>query len=399
MTAAEYEKKYGQKPMTIPVATNAPATLQKSSLPLLTNQQGGFGTALKDVAVGAGKGIIEGTRSTAQAIQGLGKGFMRAVGGSTEGYGVRSLDDTTPEGEGVTETLRAKSRGEQVGKGLGIAGDVASGFVAAKGPQAVAKGMQAYRAGQEAKAAERALEAITPETSDITSKNFKKLLRQGKIEPGTMTQPSRYVLSDEERAIALKNRALIDKSPVRTSINIIKDITRKDAEVGKFLRKNNGIFNTGELRNHILKSMEGIDDVSIPEERIAKLKNILTDGFIRALKKKDMESLWEARKAFDRSIESAFSGSPTLQKSVKKEFRNAIQDFIMERTPDDVYRGKMKDMSDLFRLFDNVSEKATKQKGKSQIEEWMKRNPRISKAIGWGVGAAGAGSAYNILAD
>lgn len=381
ITREEYERKFGVAPGSTP-----PPAPEKKSLPTLTSPTGGLGTALKDVAVGAGKSLIGGARGTTQLIEGLGKTFMRSLGGDTSGYGVRSLDESTPEGAGVSETLKAKSQGEMVGKTLGTVGEIASGFVAAKGPQAVSRGVQTYKAGKEAKATEKALESVTPRVTDFSPNDYEDMLRLGRISPKTAKEPAKYVLTGAEREVALRNRHLIDKDPVKTSINLMKDISRKDAEVGDFLRKNNAIFSNGELRNHILQSLDEVDDISIPEERIAKLKTTLTDGFIRALGKNDMESLWTARKAFDRSIERVFSGSPTLQNRVKREMRNSVQEFIMQRTPDDVYGGKMREMRELFDLFDTVSTKATKERGRSKIQEWVKKNPGKAKAIGWGTG-------------
>ena len=43
----------------------------------------------------------------------------------------------------------------------------------------------------------------------------------------------------------------------------------------------------------------------------------------------------------------------------------------------------MKDMSQLFRLRDNVITKATKERALNSISLWLKNNPNKSKAIGW----------------
>ncbi len=101
-----------------------------------------------------------------------------------------------------------------------------------------------------------------------------------------------------------------------------------------------------------------------------------------------METLWNARKAFDRSIEKTFSGSPTLQNTVKREFRNAIQDFIAERTPEGVYKGYMRDMKNLFDLHDTIATKAAKEKAYSRLSLWIKNNPTKVKVLGF-VGGGG----------
>ncbi len=107
---------------------------------------------------------------------------------------------------------------------------------------------------------------------------------------------------------------------------------------------------------------------------------------MKSLSKNDNYSLWEARKAFDNSIESAFRGSPTLQKELKVAFRNSVQDFVADRTPDGVYRGYMKDMSNLIRLRDNaVAVRAVKERGYDGFRLWIKNHPKTAKVVGWGV--------------
>lgn len=232
------------------------------------------------------------------------------------------------------------------------------------------------------------LEAITPNTKDLTPTEYEDLLNRGKITPKTATQPSKYILSPEEKAIAQKYKSIFTNDPVKNTENIIDEISKKDKEVGVFLKKNNGIFNTGELKNSLTKKLENIDDLTVDETRLNKLKQNTINNFLKSLKKNDMENLWKSRKEFDRTIEKAFSGSPNLQNTIKKEFRNAIQDFIAERTPDEVYKTSMKEMSQLFNLKDITNQKAIKEKGMNAIQLWVKKHPTRTKIIG---GVAGTG--------
>ncbi|MCR4279320.1 MAG: hypothetical protein NUV78_01125, partial [Candidatus Zambryskibacteria bacterium] len=247
-------------------------------------------------------------------------------------------------------------------------------------------------ASQLAKQEADALEYVTPKTTELTPTEYEKALRYGRITPKTATESAKYVLSDGEIEIAKKYATLMQKDPVQTSINILDKVGDLDTEVGTFLKNNNGIYNSGELKNHLAKSLEGVDDITIPAERVAKAKEIIIDNFVASLKKNDMHSLWEARKEFDRSIESAFKGSPTLQKEMKVEFRNAVQDFISNGTPDEIYKGYMKDMRNLMRLQDTVGTKAAKERAYDQIRLWIKENPKKAKAIGLTITAAGLGT-------
>lgn len=241
------------------------------------------------------------------------------------------------------------------------------------------------------KAEEKIFEKVTPKTNELTPTEYQDLLSKGKITPKTATQPAQYVLSDAEKEVARKNAKLLTSNdPVKNSINIVDDIAKKDAEVGEFLKNNNGIYNNGELKNYILKNMEDITDITIDDARLLAKKQQMVDNFIKKLNKNDMENLWKERKAFDREIEKAFSGSPTLQNQIKRSFRNAVQDFIAERTPEGVYKGYMKDMRELFDLLDVVKTKASKEKTLNALQLWAKNNPTKTNVLKW-VGLSGLG--------
>lgn len=243
-----------------------------------------------------------------------------------------------------------------------------------------------------------ALDAVTPRTKDLTTTEMEQLLRQKRVTPKTLTSPSKYILSDREKAAATKYKDLFQsKDPVENSTRALERIAVEDADVGDFIDKNNGIFNTGEFKNYIKDQLKDVSDVMIPESRINKLKNDITDNFIKGLPKNDYKSLWINRKEFDQQIESAFSGSPTLQKEVKKKFRNAVQEFLSEKTPDGVYKAKMKDMTDLFDLQDTLATKAIKEKGNNAFQDWIRLHPTEAKIAGLGVTAAGGATIWNVI--
>ena len=314
-----------------------------------------------------------------------------------------SLKETSVGGEFVDTALNVGSI-IPVGKGLSL------------GKQAVAKSAEklapivspflkklaspatnflAKRA--EKKAIETATRAVTPKTADLSEKEYELLLKQGRVTPKTMFSAPKYVLSDKEKTSATRFKDLLqDKDPVKNSIKVMSRIADEDAQVGQFLEKNNGVFNSGELRNSISEKLKDVTDVAIPEARVNKLKTTITDNFLKSLQKNDMKSLWEARKEFDRQIENAFSGSPSLQKEVKRKFRNAVQEFISERTPDGVYSGKMRDMSDLFGIEEKLADIASKSKGSGQFKQWLDENPTTAKVIGATLVAGGGGTAWGI---
>lgn len=307
-------------------------------------------------AVGAGQGALRG------ALAGAGTG---AIEGGIIGAGT-GLEQNKDLGGVAMSSLGGAAIGGVTGGVLGGALGSISGAIKTKtDPNTI-------------------LQNVTPNAKDLTPTQYKKLLAQGKITPKTATQPAQYVMGDTEKQVALKYSDVIAKDPVKTVININDKISSLDDEVGTFLKKNNGIFNSGELSNKLSASLDDVTDITIDSSRLANEKAKLVTNFVDGLEKNDMESLWKARKAFDSKIESAFKGSPTLQKELKIAFRNAVQDFVADGTPDEVYKGYMKDMSNLFKLRDTVAVKATKERASSAIQTWIKSNPVKSKVVGWG---------------
>ncbi len=249
----------------------------------------------------------------------------------------------------------------------------------------------------EKRAASKAFEAITPNMSELTQEEYKQLLRQKKIAPKTATGEAKYIPSKEELATAEKNSHLLQGSPEESVRNISDELARKDLEVEGFLKENNGIYNTGELKNFIKKRIEGVGDVTVSDSKLKKLKDGMIKEFTAKLERNDIESLWRARKEFDQSIEKAFSGSPTLQNTVKKEFRNAVQDFIAERTPNMTYKGYMKEMRNLFDLEDVLLTRAGKSRSLSGIGEFVKKNPNVIRAAIVGATAVGGKTAFDLI--
>lgn len=345
----------------------------------LTNKQV-LGDALQ-LATTASAGKIVGTANKIP-ISGVGVGSGALKGATTGAIGGVATGGLTGASQGLqqdktaSEILKDTVKGGLIG---GVAGGVLGGVIGG-----ASGGVKQAKITKQNKY----LDAVTPNTKDLTPTEYEDLLNRGKITPKTATQPSKYILSPEEKTIAQKYKSIFTNDPVKNTENIINEISKKDKEVGTFLKNNNGIFSTGELKNSLTKKLADIDDLTIDEARLSKLKQSTVNNFLKSLKKNDMETLWKSRKEFDRTIEKAFSGSPTLQNTIKKEFRNAIQDFISERTPDQVYKTSMKEMSQLFNLKDITNQKAIKEKGMNAIQLWIKKHPTRTKIIG---GVAGTG--------
>jgi hypothetical protein len=313
----------------------------------------------------------------AKGVTGVGAGIARgaaagAIGGAVEG-GLQGLGTGIEQGGGVGDVALTTALGATGGALTGgVVGGAVGGFTG--------------KLSQETKV----LDAVTPQASELTPTQYKKLLAKGQITPKTGTQPAQVIISDAQKEVAMKYKDLLGTDPVRNSLNISDKIASLDEDVGSFLSQNNIKFNKDALKNSLIKGIGEVDDITVDSAKLADAKTKIVDRFMAKLKSNDVHSLWEARKEFDQSIEKAFSGAPNVQKDMKIAFRNAAQDFISDYTDDTTYSGLMKEMSNLFRLRDNIGIKAAKQRGYSAVGLWIKNHPKTANIVGWGSAGAAA---------
>lgn len=248
----------------------------------------------------------------------------------------------------------------------------------------------------ETKTTLKAIKNVTPNPEEINAKEYKQLLRQGKIKPKTGKQPASYIMSEPEKKVAYKYRDLLqDADPVKNLTDVREEIVRQSEDVGTYLKKLNRSFDVDEFKTALKAGMSDLSDVTIPNDRIEGLKDQLVNNFVDSLDDYNLHSAWEGRINYDTNIKSAFSGSPTLQKQAKLALRKSIQDFIANKTEDTFYKTAMKEMSTLFDIEGILQNKAVKEKGKNALMLWIKRNPIKAKVIGatgatLGIGAVGS---------
>ena len=259
--------------------------------------------------------------------------------------------------------------------------------------------------------AEISLEAVTPSARDLTPTEYGDLVRQGKVSPKTATQPAGYVMSDIEKGTAQKYSNLLQGGdPVKNSSNVLEEIVKKDSLVEQFLdTQGTKVASPKKFREYLLSQLKDIDDIRIPADRLQVAKQNLVDNFVKNLPRTGkgysagttMRDLWKARKLFDMRGDAMkiFEGSPNVQKEIARKFRNGIQDFIATNTSDGIYKGYMKDMSELYDLADVLETKAVKEKGKSAIQAWIRANPSKSKVAKIIIGTGLVGTAGGVLAN
>lgn len=349
---------------------------QQPSMPLLTgaNQgaQSGFGTALKDVAVGAGKDLLSTARDTAGLLQSGGKAVLGAFGADTSNLGINSLDNSTPAGAGVANNLAAKSRGEQVGKVLSGATQLVAPLANGNAEKLIAKGKSAYegfQASREAKATADATDKITEMISPkATAKEAKLAQAQGRFvegKPETFFKsstppkilPSKKTLSATDTII--KNIPEAPKmSPSQLYKAVDENITKTATDLRPEMAKTPIKPETVDKINNdweALKKTQLSDAPATEEPNVIKRQGKF-ESLLRKSGSGTHADLWDTRIAYDDSIpegvKKATSLSPESQQIQKEEWlqnrailNDAINDSAhgMGKTSQNAF-GKMSDM-------------------------------------------------------
>lgn len=344
------------------------------------------------------------------ATGGLAQGAVRALGGKATGglfrnVAARSLQPSQLAARTVAQSpIRTgallggvggvASGMEQDKDAFGIAGSAVTGASLGAALGMIPGAIKYFNPTTAAKKeAQKAIERIAPDYGNLSATQRKLFTRQGRVTPRTLTKGQKVNLNDNELATAVRNADIIVDDPIQTSLNIRKRTNELDSAVGQFLMQNNGIFNKNEIRAALRRGMDDVVDLSGigDTQSMNRAKEKLINEFVSELDKNDMYSLWKARKAFDQRIGKAFTGAPNLQKEAKKALRNAVQNFISKKTPDQTYSTYMKDMSSLYNIQELVEISIAKQRAGSVIGEKVSNVTRGLTQIGGVAGGVGAG--------
>lgn len=335
----------------------------------------GAATAAVDAGKTTGivKGAIAGAKAGAKAAIPLGAA-----------YGAdQALKENKSAGGVVVDALKGGAAGAVTG---GVLGAVTGG---------ISGGIASHAEKVKEKAAQTALDAITPNTKDLTPKEYGELLSKGRVLPKSGTDPAKYILSQKEKDLAGKFEHILQSGdPVQNINSAATEIVNKDHEVGQFLRTQTTPYVKEDLRKSISSKLSGVQDVMVDSKQLSSAKKKMLETIMNKLPNsnsgRSYENLWEFRKNLDQTLETqlnAFSGNPTLKKEMSKAIRNGIQDFIKSNTKDTVYANKMLDMTQLYDLIDMLKTTAVKEKGMSALKVWMNANPTKSTAIKFIIGA------------
>src|SRR3990167_309767 len=393
ITREEYEKKFGVKP-NVPSPT-LPQTQPK--IPLLTDPQGGFGTALKDVAVGAGKSLVRGGRDIANLAEKGGKALLGAAGVDTTGMGIKSIDETTPEGMQVAEQLKSKSRGEQIGTVLETVGEIGTGFVKS-GAQ---KALQIRKATKIAEKSEKhALDLVSPKASPEV---MERAIREGRVTEPKLLSKAKIMPSQRDKDVAEAVRDVISpkKSVLQNTAAIDKKIRATNQGVKDYVAQNKVPFNNNQLRSQLNSGKEELRLIFASDTTAEKTYNAVVDEFMKHVKSGDTAGLLNARQSVDKipSIKKLLD-SQGLGENVKKEVvltvRRMANQYIAELLPKgNAFRETLLKESRMIEAIENIAEKNRGMIGKNNLQILAQRYPILKWVIGGTAagltGAAGVG--------
>lgn len=371
-------------------------TLPKPQMPILTNEQGGFGTALKDVAVGAGKDLMGTARDTAMGLQGAGQMALGALTG-TKPQGLKSLDNNTPEGAQINEQLKAKSRGEQVGKVLSGATQLVAPFAGGNAEKLIAKGKSVYegmQASKETKAIEKVTEMISPKATVKQAKiaQTEGRLLEGKkptlLRAGTEDKilPSKKTLSDSETIIKnIPGASKMSEGELYSAVdkNINDTATKLRPQMEQTPIKPETIQKINDDWSALKKSQ--MADAPATEETNVAKRQVKFESLLQKSGNQNHAELWDTAINYDKSIpdgvKKATSMSPEsiqLQKQEWLDNRQILSDAIEKSS-----KPEFKQMSSMYNAKEGILSKTKVDKAQlSKVNQFLKDNPKVSAALG-----------------
>lgn len=382
----------------------------QSPMPILTNPQGGFGTALKDVGVGFAKSFFRGTRDVASGIQSLGKFALNKAGVDTSNMGFQSVDNSNPVGAGVANTLQSKSRGEQVGGALETATELALPFSGGNAEKLVASGKDLYNTvkGVRAVASDASSQVLGKtgirDVIDTVSPKLTKLQEAEAKASGrgyTSGILNKTNIAPSAREIEMgqyaKDAGVSSSNTFDKNIQLMKQAQQQSAETLRAgLRQAQGSW----TRNDVVGALNDIKTpLTIKSDttltRLANnFKKAIVDLAVDANKKP--EGLLDLRQSVDRLIDKEFPANiyskDTPVGQYVREVRQSLNSMAESKLPEgklpngQTFKGELRRQNLLYDAIDNVAGKAPKA-GESarpliqKTKALVKKHPYITSAV------------------
>ncbi len=383
---------------------------RKNDLPLLTKDTGGIGTAARDVAVGAAKGFVRGARDLAGLFQGGGQRIIAGVTGQKyadvkANTGVKALDDSTVEGAGVAESLRSRSRGEQVGGILELGAEIGTGAIVTKAPQTVARGAKAVQTAAKARATTKATKKVTEMiTPKPTVKEAKLAQTEGRLVEGKA--PTLFKAGTDDTILPSQKtlgatKVIVEKIPNASKMKPAELYKAVDSEITKTAENLRPQMKITPIKEETIvkinKDWEALKKVQLEaadateEANVIKIQNQFEQRLMKA-GNQSQDDLWQARIDYDASIPDNVKkanalSSESLQnkKEIWLQNRAILNDAINDTASGmgDVTKKAFGEMSNLYEARNSLLSKAKVDKAQlSKINQFLKDNPKVAKVLG-----------------
>lgn len=281
---------------------------------------------------------------------------------------------------------------------------VERGFTVATQPIKGAAERMALRA--EEKVGDKVWDIIQPKLSKGEEILARKegLVTESRFGTTKLVPDSTY---DQELIDAAKV-VLNPKGTVNENMNLLSTrVTELNQANKSFLRQNDGIFNSGELRNALeaTKKSDAARRAVVfgGDAQLEKAYDSMVDGFMETVKKypNKYSSVLDARQEFDRIANSVIpkafdtEARDTVKKIALRDIRNGANDFITSRVSGGgAIADSLRNQTLLLETLENIAEKAPRV-GTSAWKRWEKDNktiaPLVKTILLYGGLAAGGG--------
>lgn len=287
-----------------------------------------------------------------------------------------------------------------VGKGAGLAASALE-RVAPKTALRIASLAEKGAARFAPRALDEALENAIEVTRPILKEGERKAALnagQGYVEKGIVKIKENA--KDIEIADSVKDIVTKNANPIE-NLNSVKEGIRAISEsVGEELTRNNGIFNSSQLRTVLNKAKEGSKVVFGTDKSLESAYDAVVTEMMRIVDEtpKNLRGLWDARKMFDKVIEEKFGkkvfedATDNARTNAIRDVRRAVNNYIADRLPEgNQYKATLKRLNNMYDAKDRLAAIGSKMVNQTKVQRFMaaiSKNPTIATLAAVGIGSS-----------
>lgn len=369
-----------------------------------------LGNNANEFAAGFVKGAARGTVDVAAGLQKFGQKALSIIPGvsksAVDQTGFKSLKDTTVEGKGVQDILKADNTAQKLGGyaetalELGVAG-VKAIPAARKGFRILAEKIFTGKALTEE-------ERLIQSTLDIVRPTLNKIEKEGAIAAGrgeTKGILKKTVIRPSQRELEIADTVKEIVDPTNDIITNVKNVRGEIARVGQEvetgLKQVKIPVNNSEFKSYINQAKSESEVLFGGDKALESSYDAVAAEMERQLAKQEqtLDGVLAARKEFDKVIEKKFpnllsgQAGDNIKRNAVLDIRRQANDFIADHLPDGhPFKDLLRKQSLMYEAVDNMAVNGAKQVGTSVVSRTAKKvlkNPLVQGVVGGGVTAAG----------